>query len=82
MRLNFTNSVTKKEYNFTVEDKNLSRILYCFDITLPKDIDEGTYNYFLYDETTLIAQGIAQIGDYKNNPVTYTTNGTYIQYEP
>lgn len=72
MTLKFQNALTKKEYEWRVRDDNVSRILYHFRITLYEDMEDGSYNYFLYDdEDVLVAQGLAQIGDFNNEPSTY-----------
>ena len=75
MLLRFINALTNVEYEWEVTDKALSRILYCFDLQLYENMEDGTYNYFLYDDDedeTLVAQGLAQIGDYKQDNKTYT----------
>lgn len=71
MTLRFQNALTKVEYEWEVEDDFESRILYHFHISLYEGMEDGSYNYFLYEDEVLLAQGLVQIGDYNNNPSTY-----------
>lgn len=81
------NNVTKKKYEFAVEDIGNSTLYYHFNMSLTEKVDDGEYNYWLYDdeETNLLAQGICQIGDYvppTGSTTVYTKENkdTYIQY--
>lgn len=81
------NNVTKKKYEFTVEDIGDSTLYYHFNMSLVETVDDGEYNYWLYDdeETNLLAQGICQIGNYQvpsGSTTTYNNNPKteYIQY--
>ena len=81
MTLKLTNNVTKKEYEFNVEDKNDSRLYYSFEVELEDEMDAGEYDYQLYDDDEIVAHGLCQIGFYTNNNVIYTGNThTYTQY--
>lgn len=83
MRLNIENKVTKAKYDFTVTDKQTSGIYYVFDIQLPSGIDDGDYEYNLYDDDkVLVATGYVRIGDYTPETSAYTGNNgeTFIQY--
>jgi len=82
MTLKLYNNTTKKEWEFTVTDNNTSRLFYCFDITLPEQIESGEYTYTLSDEDVVKATGLCQIGDYvpENNVYTAQTQSGYIQY--
>ena len=84
MKLVLNSSITKKSWEFSVTDAADSRLFYHFPtFTLTEKMDEGQYEYFLYDENNaLVAQGLLQIGDYKvNNKKEYKQNGTYKQYQ-
>lgn len=66
------NNVTKREYSYKVYDVNDSTLFYHFTLTLGEDMDEGEYTYKLMNDNLLLAQGLLQIGDYKNNIKKYT----------
>lgn len=66
------NNVTKREYSYKVYDVNDSTLFYHFTLTLGEDMDEGEYTYKLMNDNLLLAQGLLQIGDYKNNLKKYT----------
>lgn len=87
MKLTFKNNVTKKEYEFQVEDVGDSFIFYHFNNFVLEDaMDDGEYDYTLTDivdeETVVLATGIVQIGNYVAPTTAYTNNNTtnYIQY--
>lgn len=86
MKLILKNNVDKKEYEFTVTDLGDSVMFYHFEnIQLPNGIVDGEYSYFLYDnDNNLVAQGLAQIGDYvpsTGDQKTYTSqDNNYLQY--
>ena len=80
------NNVTKKIYEFNVEDIGDSTLYYHFNMSLAETVDEGEYNYWLYEDEKLVAQGVAQIGDYippTGSTTTYkpSSGTTYIQYQ-
>lgn len=81
------NKVTKKKYEFDVEDIGDSTLYYHFNMSLEDNVDDGEYAYWLYDEKArLVAQGVAQIGDYvapSGETTTYqpASGTTYIQYQ-
>ena len=63
---------------------HLTSVFYHFpNFQLTEQMDDGEYDYELYDGEELVAQGLLQIGDYENSVKTYTTtqNG-YRQYNP
>ena len=83
MKLVLKSNITKKTWEFTVSDRCDSRLFYHFqNFRLTEQMDDGEYDYELYEDTTLVAQGLLQIGDYENNNITtYTQNGNgYKQY--
>ena len=44
-------------------------------------MDDGTYEFKLYDNNKLVSRGLAQIGDYVPQTTSYTkTEDGYIQY--
>lgn len=44
-------------------------------------MDEGEYEFKLYDNNKLVSRGLAQIGDYVPQTTSYTkTEDNYIQY--
>ena len=84
MKLVLKSNITKKTWEFNVTDRCDSRMFYHFpNFQLTEQRDDGEYDYELYDNEELVAQGLLQIGDYENNVRTYTTtqNG-YRQYNP
>ena len=90
MKLVLKSTVTKKTSEYQVTDAADSHLFYHFpEFQLEGKYDDGEYEYELYDdsneEDVLLAQGLLQIGDYKenkNNRTTYeSTNGTYKQYQ-
>lgn len=82
MKLTIINTVSKKEYSFSVTDLNDSRLFYHFkDFRLEEEIENGSYNYFLYDEEDKkVAEGLLQIGDFENNTAQYEVKNGYKQY--
>ena len=77
------NNVTKKEYEFQVEDIGDSMLFYHFNITLEAGVDDGEYGYILYDtDNAIVARGLLQIGDYVPSTTAYTKDNkdVYIQY--
>lgn len=83
MTLKFKNNVSKKEYEFTVEDLDDTMMYYHFEnVQLPIGLSDGEYSYELYDaDNKLVAQGLAQIGSYvPENTKKYEKNNSYKQY--
>lgn len=78
-----TNNLDKKEYTFSVTDENDSKLFYHFNITLGGAMPDGEYTYKLIDENTnIVATGLAQVGDYTPEKITYNKpNDGYIQYD-
>ena len=82
MELKLTNSVSKKEHSYTVEDTNSSIFYWNFNLKLDEDMDEGQYDYLLLEGDDILSRGIAQIGDFKPEKTEYKNkndNG-YIVY--
>lgn len=90
--LRIFNNLTKKIYEFPLEDMGDSRLFLHFRIN-PEDVQDftetGEYTYNLLDmncssEGKVIATGLLQVGDYKPENNVYDLseeNGnTYIQY--
>lgn len=80
------NNVTKRRYEFNVEDIGDSTLYYHFNMSLENNVDDGEYTYWLYDSNArLVAQGVAQVGDYvaPSGSTTYkpSSGTTYIQYQ-
>ncbi len=86
MTLKLRNNLTKIEYSFeNLEDVNISRLYYVFDITLFENMDDGEYAYQLFDDENVVATGIIQVGDFvpaNNQTYTAQTTSGYIQYNP
>ena len=49
-------------------------MFYCFDISLPADIQDGEYEYILLDDDSEVVRGLCQVGDYEPNNTTYNNN--------
>ena len=85
MRLNLFNTLTKVSYDIeNLSDLQSNSINYAFDVVLPEGIDNGEYNFSLFnDEETLVATGLLQIGSYEAPKTAYTaqTINGYTQYE-
>lgn len=78
------NKVTKKKYAFNVDDIGDSTLYYHFNMAFDEKVDEGEYSYLLYDDdSVLVAQGVAQVGNYvAPSGTTYKPSGTtFIQYQ-
>ena len=82
MKLVLKSNITKKTWEYTVVDVFDSKLYYHFPkFKLTETMDDGEYDYELYDDEELVAQGLLQIGDYQNKDVkSYTTDGKYKQY--
>ena len=80
MTLKLTNSVSKKEYLFAIEDTNSSIFYWNFNLKLNKDMDDGEYCYVLVDGEKTLATGLLQIGDYKPEKTEYENKKTYTIY--
>ena len=78
MRLKITNNLTKAVTNFdNLENIDVSRIFYCFEIRLPEGMADGEYTYELFDGTEIKATGLLQIGEYVPEKKNY--NGDIIK---
>lgn len=83
MKLILKSTITSKEIELNVTDIEDKKLYYHFKDTIPNDVDEGEYSYTLYDDNdTIVATGIARIGDYKTNNQVYnnTTKKERKQY--
>lgn len=79
MTLKLTNSVSKKEYLFAVEDTNSSILYWNFNLKLD-EMDDGEYVYVLEDGEKTLATGLLQIGDYVPEKTEYENKKTYTIY--
>lgn len=80
MLLKFRNNLTKNEYEFNVNDWYSSTIFFEFEIELKSDMEDGEYNYYLYDGDIKVAEGLLQIGDYKAKGKVYNNEKKYKTY--
>ena len=81
MLLKLYNTLTKKSYEFIVNDTGNSNINYKINLKLESGMSEGEYSYKLYDNNKLVSRGLCMIGDFKPQTTTYTkTEDNYIQY--
>lgn len=83
MKLILKNTVSKKEYEFDVDDLCTSKMCYSFNIELEQGMDEGSYEYTLLgNENSVLATGLCQLGDYEAEHKVYDNNNKtkYIQY--
>lgn len=82
MILRLVNTLTNADFNFDVEDNKHSNMFFSFNINIPKDFDEGEYNYYVIDEDgSILSQGLLRYGDYKTeNKVYNEQNKTIKQY--
>lgn len=78
------NSVTKQEWNYTVEDANKYRDYYLFEgLQLQEGMPDGEYTYNLWDSDVIVSTGLMRIGDYKANNKTYDKGKSgYKYYKP
>ena len=83
MVLKLTNNVSKKTYEYAVNDLNDSKLYYHFDnFVLEDNMDDGEYGYELFDDDEkMVAKGLLQIGLYTSENKVYSENvKTYKQY--
>lgn len=83
MKLRLNSTITKKNWEFQVEDAADSILFYHFPaFTLTEKMDDGQYEYTLFDEDeVVVAVGVLQIGDYTDNKKKeYKKDGQYKQY--
>lgn len=82
MKLLLINSITKKEFEYSVTDLNESSIFYTFNINIPDSFDDGEYEYTLKDDgDKILATGLMRVGDYKQENTQYNNKDKkYIQY--
>lgn len=85
MVLKLTNNVSKKTYEYAVNDLDDSILYYHFDnFVLEDNMDDGEYGYELFDDDEkMVAQGLLQVGNYESDHKTYKeeNNKTYKQYK-
>lgn len=84
-KLKIQNNLTKSKYIIeNLTDLMANSVNYVFDIVLPDNLDNGEYNFSLFnDEEALVATGLLQIGSYEAPKTAYTaqTINGYTQYE-
>ena len=83
MKLLLKNGITKRNFEYSVEDLNESSIYYTFNINIPDSLDDGEYEYTLKDDVDkILATGLMRVGDYKQENKQYINNKDkkYIQY--
>ena len=81
MLLKLYNTLTKKSYEFILNNTGNSNINYKINLKLESDMPEGEYSYKLYDNNKLVSRGLCMIGDFKPETTTYNkTEDNYIQY--
>lgn len=78
--------MTYKDYEYEVTDEGTSANYYQFYLEF-SDVEDGEYRYFLSQDGTLAAEGLAQIGDIADNNPIYVFYNSYsgsenIQYYP
>lgn len=85
MVLKLTNNVSKKTYEYSVNDLDDSILYYHFDnFVLEDNMDDGEYDYELFDDDEkMVAQGLLQVGNYESDHKVYSkeTKQTYKQYQ-
>lgn len=84
MILQMINSVTKQEWNYTVDDANKYRDYYLFEgLQLEEGMPDGEYTYNLLDEDDdIVSTGLMRIGDYKASNKTYDKGKSgYVYYK-
>ncbi len=83
MYIRLYSQYTKKTHTIPVDNAVSDSMFHKLDIHLPNGMEDGIYNYELYDDETIIANGMMQVGDFENNNTSYTVehNG-YQQYRP
>lgn len=84
MILQITNSVTKQEWNYTVDDAGKYRNYYLFEgLQLQEGMPDGEYTYNLWDDDVIVSTGLMRIGDYKASNKTYDKGKSgYVYYKP
>ena len=82
MKLLLKNGITKKNFEYSVEDLNESSIFYTFNINIPDSLDDGEYEYTLKDDgEKILATGLIRVGDFKQENKQYINNkDKFIQY--
>lgn len=81
LKLRLNSTITKKIWDFEVEDAADSILFYHFPaFQLTEKMDDGQYEYTLFDDEQIVAVGVLQIGDYNNTKKEYKKDGQYKQY--
>lgn len=81
MVLKLKNDVDKKVYFFdNLDDINDSKMFFHFNIRLYNGMPDGSYEYILTENDTVLASGVVQIGEYTQSNTAYTKNNEFIQY--
>lgn len=75
MKFIIKNGITKRNFEYNIEDLNESLIYYTFNINVPEEMDDGEYTYVLKDDgDKILATGLMRVGDYKQNNTQYINN--------
>ena len=82
MKIILKNGITKRNFEYSVEDLNESSIFYTFNINIPESFDDGEYEYTLKDDAeNIVATGLIRVGDFKQENKEYNNKDKkYIQY--
>lgn len=65
----------------TVESIDIYDRVYVVGVKLPKKVAEGEYEYTLRIGNAVVATGIAQVGDYKGEIISYEQETDIEQYD-
>lgn len=81
-QLKLQNTLTKQVFYLDnlQENLNSSDLFYCFTISLPNSINDGEYNYTLFDDGKECAEGLLQVGDYEAPTTTYNNKEEIVEY--
>lgn len=76
MTIKLLNRLTNRVYWFeNLKENALSTdMFYCLDIKLDEGMDDGEYQYFLFDDGVEVAKGILMIGDFQPENTTYNND--------
>ena len=81
LSLRFVSTMTNKVFNCECHNKGTAYSHYClFELSLPSGIQEGEYQYELFDEEGSLSVGILVVGD-PDKPMEHDNTMEYEQYE-
>ena len=81
LSLRFVSTITNKVFNCECQKKGTAFSHYCFiELVLPNGIQEGEYQYELFDEEGSLSVGILVVGD-PDKPMEHDNTMEYEQYE-